>query len=225
MKAWNYVIVYVTHSDLWERGSIFSQSRDSCPCKGNWPYSGLQRNTGHPVDMSRCADCHIVTDKWFCSASVKDMIPRQRVAGSLSASSIDQCPVLEEGQHWCWHGDPCIHYVLALWERSGISSRNLQKLGEQGTPVDCVGNTLTCCSEEDARCFPCLILGCECCLFGNWWSLEFPKTRSSFSACNWASWVSLCSVLTCNQVTLLCCLKTAAALMLSWQWKVTKWTK
>lgn len=142
MKSWNYL--FMTHIVICGKELIYShRSRAPCPGKGNWPYSGLQRNTGHPADRTRCADCHIVTDNWFRSASVKDMIPRQMRVGSLSASSIDQCPVLEEGQHWCWHGDPCMCYILSLWDGSRISNRNLKKLWEEGTHVDCVGNTLS----------------------------------------------------------------------------------
>lgn len=122
----------MTHIVISGKEVIYShRSRDLCPCKSNWLYSGLQKSTGHEADMTRCVDCHILTDNWFHSASVKDMIPGQVGAGSLSASSIDQCPVLEEGQHWCWCGDPRIRDVLSLWERSRISNRNLQKWEEE----------------------------------------------------------------------------------------------
>lgn len=156
----------MTHVVICGKEVIYShRSRDLCLCKSNWLYSGLQKSTEHQADMTRCVDCHILTDNWFRSASVKDMIPEQVGAGSLSATSIDQCPVLEEGQHWCWCGDPCIRGVLSLWERSRISNRNLQKWGEEGTHVDCIENTPTFCSEEGAWCFPCLVLCCECLVF------------------------------------------------------------
>lgn len=141
---------------------IYSRkSRDPCPCKGNWPYSGLQRNTGHPADTTRCADCHIVTDKWFCSASFKDMIPRQMGAGSLSASSIDQCSVLEEGQHGADMGTHA-YFMAFLCEREAGSPTETCRNWERKELMDCVGNIVTRCSEEGAWCFPCCVLCCEC---------------------------------------------------------------
>lgn len=147
MKAWNYLIVYLTCSDLCERGDILSQkqtflspfqvSREVQDMKLTWQdvlIVNLQVIIGSVLLLSRIWSL----GRWGMDPSLP--LP------STNALS------LRTGQHWCWRGDPCIHFVLLLWERSRISNRNLQKLGDEGTR----------CSEEGAWCFPCLTLWCEC---------------------------------------------------------------
>lgn len=95
------------------------------------------------IRLPWCADWHILTDNWFGFVLLPSWIwwHPQAVEIWISPPLMDQHPLLEEGQQQCWRGHPCIHFAFSLWERSRPSNRNLQKLGEGGIQMDCVGNT------------------------------------------------------------------------------------
>lgn len=97
-----------------------------------------------------------LTGNWFGLVLLPSWIWDPQAA-ERRISSADQWPLLREGQQWCWHGHPHMHFGFSLWERSRHPNGDLQELYEGGTQMDRVGNTSTCCSVEGACCFLCLL--------------------------------------------------------------------